>query len=37
MGNSDTHLEGQIGIPHTVVLAEELSTAAILAGIREKS
>jgi hypothetical protein len=34
MGNSDTHLEGQIGIPHTVVFAEELSTAAILAGIR---
>lgn len=34
MGNSDTHLEGQIGIPHTVVLAEELSTDAVLAGIR---
>jgi hypothetical protein len=34
MGNSDTHLDGQIGIPHTVVLAEELSSAAILAGIR---
>ncbi|MET7298706.1 CehA/McbA family metallohydrolase [Embleya sp. NPDC005575] len=34
MGNSDTHLEGQIGIPHTVVFAEELSTRAILAGIR---
>ncbi len=34
MGNSDTHLEGQIGIPHTVVFAEELSTDAILAGIR---
>ncbi|MFD5112933.1 CehA/McbA family metallohydrolase [Streptomyces sp. NPDC058391] len=34
MGNSDTHLQGQIGIPHTVVLAEELSTEAILAGIR---
>ncbi len=34
MGNSDTHLEGQIGIPHTVVLAEELSTEAILAGLR---
>ncbi|MBV1942134.1 CehA/McbA family metallohydrolase [Streptomyces sp. BV286] len=34
MGNSDTHLEGQIGIPQTVVLAEELSTDAILAGIR---
>lgn len=34
IGNSDTHLEDQIGIPHTVVFAEELSTAAILAGIR---
>jgi hypothetical protein len=34
MGNSDTHLEGQIGLPHTVVLAEDLSTDAILAGIR---
>ncbi|MFD7288503.1 CehA/McbA family metallohydrolase [Streptomyces sp. NPDC059863] len=34
MGNSDTHLEGQIGVPHTVVLAEDLSTPAILAGIR---
>jgi hypothetical protein len=34
MGNSDTHLEGQIGIPHTVVFAKELSTKAILAGIR---
>ncbi|MEO3869874.1 CehA/McbA family metallohydrolase [Nonomuraea sp. B12E4] len=34
MGNSDTHLEGQIGRPHTVVLAEELSTDAVLAGIR---
>lgn len=33
MGNSDTHLEGQIGIPHTVVLAEDLSADAILAGI----
>ncbi|MFB9628245.1 CehA/McbA family metallohydrolase [Nonomuraea helvata] len=33
-GNSDTHLEGQIGTPHTVVLAEELSTEAVLAGIR---
>ncbi|GAA3873432.1 hypothetical protein GCM10022227_33880 [Streptomyces sedi] len=34
MGNSDTHWEGQIGTPHTVVFAEELSTEAILAGIR---
>ncbi|WP_319594369.1 CehA/McbA family metallohydrolase [Streptomyces sp. ID05-04B] len=34
MGNSDTHLEGQIGVPHTVVLAEGLSADEILAGIR---
>lgn len=34
MGNSDTHLEGQIGMPHTVVFAKELSTKALLAGIR---
>ncbi|MEU3031242.1 CehA/McbA family metallohydrolase [Streptomyces incarnatus] len=34
MGNSDTHLEGQIGIPHAVVFAEELSTEAVLARIR---
>jgi hypothetical protein len=34
MGNSDTHLEGQIGSPHTIVLADELTVAAILAGIR---
>ncbi|MGX9891321.1 CehA/McbA family metallohydrolase [Streptomyces sp. NPDC002276] len=34
MGNSDTHLSGQIGIPHTVVRAEELSTGAVLAGLR---
>ncbi len=34
MGNSDTHLEDQIGRPHTVVLAEKLSTEAILAAIR---
>ena len=34
MGNSDTHLQDQIGIPRTVVLAEELSTAAVLAGLR---
>lgn len=33
IGNSDTHLEHQIGIPHTVVLADELSVDAILAGI----
>ncbi|MFB6439842.1 PHP-associated domain-containing protein [Streptomyces sp. NPDC056411] len=34
MGNSDTHLEGQIGVPHTVVLAEDLSANEILARIR---
>lgn len=34
IGSSDTHLDGQIGIPHTVVLAEELSSQGILAGIR---
>jgi hypothetical protein len=34
MGNSDAHLTGQIGVPHTVVLADELSTAGILAGLR---
>lgn len=34
MGNSDTHLDGQIGIPHTVVLADDLGVDAILAGLR---
>ena len=34
IGNSDTHLDGQIGVPHNVVLATELSTDAILAGLR---
>jgi hypothetical protein len=34
MGNSDTHQPGQIGIPQTVVWADELSTPAILAAIR---
>ena len=34
IGNSDTHLHGQIAVPHTVVLADELSTSAVLAGIR---
>jgi predicted metal-dependent phosphoesterase TrpH len=34
MGNSDTHREGQIGGPHNVVLADELSTGAVLAGLR---
>jgi predicted metal-dependent phosphoesterase TrpH len=32
-GNSDTHLAGQIGLPHTVVLAEELSSCAILGAL----
>ncbi|HEY0935538.1 MAG TPA: CehA/McbA family metallohydrolase [Trebonia sp.] len=31
-GNSDTHLDGQIAVPHTVVLADELSTSAVLPG-----
>lgn len=34
IGNSDAHLAGQLGRPHTVVLADELSTAAVLAGLR---
>lgn len=34
MGNSDTHYEGQLGIPHTVVLSESLTASAILAGIQ---
>jgi hypothetical protein len=34
IGCSDTHLDGQIVIPHTVVLADELSTSAALAGWR---
>jgi hypothetical protein len=34
MGNSDTHLAGQIAVPHTVVLANELSVTAVLDGIR---
>jgi hypothetical protein len=34
MGNSDTHLHGQIGVPQLVVLADELSAHAILDGIR---
>ncbi|WP_307782114.1 CehA/McbA family metallohydrolase [Streptomyces sp. MBT65] len=33
MGNSDTHLTGQIGVPHTVVRAAGLSADAVLAGI----
>jgi PHP domain-containing protein len=34
MGNSDTHLADQIGVPHTVVLAEGLTSTEVLAGIR---
>lgn len=35
IGNSDTHLAGQIGIPHTVVWAEDRTTTAIMSGLRE--
>ncbi|MEV0646325.1 CehA/McbA family metallohydrolase [Phytomonospora sp. NPDC050363] len=34
VGNSDTHLEGQLGMPHNVVFAEELGAGAVLAAIR---
>jgi hypothetical protein len=34
IGASDTHLDGQIGLPQTVVLAEERNSSAILAGLR---
>ncbi|RKN06435.1 CehA/McbA family metallohydrolase [Streptomyces radicis] len=34
VGNSDAHLSGQLGTPHTVVQADELSTGAILDGLR---
>jgi len=34
IGSSDVHLHGQIGTPQTVVLAEELGTEAVLAGVR---
>lgn len=34
IGNSDVHLRGQLGTPQTVVRAGELSTRAVLAGIR---
>lgn len=34
IGNSDTHLDGQIAIPHTVVAAERFSADALLAAIR---
>jgi hypothetical protein len=34
VGNSDTHLTGQVGAPHTVVRADDLRADAVLAGIR---
>jgi hypothetical protein len=34
IGNSDVHLHGQIGTPQTVVRAQELTSGAVLAGIR---
>ncbi|WP_305789441.1 CehA/McbA family metallohydrolase [Symbioplanes lichenis] len=34
LGNSDAHLHGQIGTPHTVVLTDELSRDAVLAAVR---
>jgi hypothetical protein len=35
IGNSDAHLAGQLGRPHNVVLADDLTTAAVLAGLRD--
>jgi hypothetical protein len=34
IGNSDAHLDGQLGLPHTVVLADALSTGSVLAAVR---
>lgn len=34
VGNSDAHLRDQLGSPQTVVFAEELTPAAVLAGLR---
>ncbi|WP_433607355.1 PHP-associated domain-containing protein [Dactylosporangium sp. CA-139114] len=34
IGGSDAHLAGQLGTPHTVVRAEALTPAAIVAGLR---
>lgn len=34
IGNSDTHLHGQLALPHTVVLADALSTGAVLSALR---
>ncbi|MFR9726267.1 hypothetical protein ACL02R_23310 [Streptomyces sp. MS19] len=33
-GGSDAHLPGQLAHPHTVVHAEDLTTAAVLSGLR---
>jgi hypothetical protein len=35
IGNSDTHLDGQIGVPHTVVAADGLSEDSILGAIAD--
>jgi len=34
VGNSDAHLQGQLGTPQTVVFADALTPAAVLAGLR---
>ena len=34
IGNSDTHLAGQIGLPHTVVAADRVSPTALLTALR---
>jgi predicted metal-dependent phosphoesterase TrpH len=34
VGNSDAHMQGQLGTPQTVVLADTLTPAAVLAGLR---
>lgn len=34
IGNSDTHLAGQIGLPHTVVAADHLSPTTLLTALR---
>ncbi|MFF0739364.1 CehA/McbA family metallohydrolase [Streptomyces sp. NPDC004111] len=34
IGSSDTHLPGQLALPHTVVLADGLRTGALLAALR---
>jgi len=35
VGGSDAHLTGQIAVPRTVVLADSLSVAEVLAGVRD--